>query len=244
MDIKFISSEFERDVRKILNIYDRPITEQDVLTIDELDLTNFYFNPDDLEALACFKNLKYLDIEMINTNFDFWNHFPQLVQLYWVCWGNDVDFGMFSNMHELYELIVSGGDYSNIRLYNLEALIPLKKLEWLTLHEFGEVDLTPLGNMPQVKNLGVLYSHQVKNIDTIGKMSQLESLSLRGLLVNNLNFLDTVPSDIELELGGIEVLDSQSIDPSKWRRFSNRDIYEIQTKDEHWDYIDLSALDD
>ena len=75
-------------------------------------------------------------------------------------------------------------------------------------------------------------------------MTHLKSLSLCGLLVDNLDFLDTLPDDVELELCGIQVSGTNEINVSKWKRFINRDISEIEIKNKCWEYIDLSPLND
>jgi hypothetical protein len=48
--------------------------------------------------------------------------------------------------------MVSGGDYSDIKFNRLDALIPLRNLEELILHEFGPVDLAPLEKVSQLKH--------------------------------------------------------------------------------------------
>ena len=242
MELSFHNSKFEQEVRTRLNIFDRAITDADAKLVTELDLTNFYVEDEDVETLLHFNNLKILALEMKSKDSGFWQHFPRVEALYWITWGGDIDFEVFSHMHTLKSLTVSGGDYSSIGFKNLDALIPLKILEHLELHEFGSVDLAPLRAMKQIKSLAVRYSHQVQNIDVIGAMTQLEELTLDGLAVDNLDFLDTLPNNIALEMCGIQVPKRENIDIKKWKRFTNRDICEIEVGGP-WEYVDLSELE-
>ena len=164
MELLFHNSEFEREVRERLNIFDRAITDADAQLITELDLTNFSIEDEDIDTLMRFNNLKSLAIEMRNKDSFFWNHFTKLEDLFWVTWNGPIDFSVFSNLIKLTQLTVSGGDYSNIAFENLDAIIYLQKLRYLELHEFGPVDLSPLGKMKQLKSLAVRYSHEIKNI--------------------------------------------------------------------------------
>lgn len=242
MELTFFHPEFEQEVREMLNIFDRAVTDVDAQEATELDLTNFDFKKEDDETLFYFKNLNSLYITTGERDASFWDHFPKLECLDWECWGDGIDFKSFSNMYNLKQLLISGGDLSGMTLKNLSALIPLRDLCTLSLHEFGAVDLAPLEKMDQIKDLSVMYSYEVENISAIGTMTQLDHLMLCGLLVEDLNFLDTLPDSVELDMCGIEVKDVGSIDVKKWKRFPNRDICEIEVRDPYWRYIDLSEL--
>ena len=243
MLLTFCHPEFEQEVREQLGIFDRDITEQDALSVSELDLSNFDFKNEDIETLFLFSNLISLDINIGEQDSFFWNHFSKLQDLYWCCWGSEIDFSVFSNMNRLKLLTVSGGDYSSMKLTGLESLIQLRHLEELILHEFGAVDLSPLESMTQLKHFSLLYTDSARNVEIIGKLHWLESLTLRGLYVDNLNFLDSLPNHIELELCGIEIYGRKNVDVLKWKRFEKRDICEISVKDQYWYDIDLSSLD-
>ena len=243
MNLTFNHPEFEQEVRERLNIFDRELTVADAMLVKELDFTNFDFKDEDIETLFLFPNLTTLAINIGQQNAFFWNHFPKLQDLYWCCWGFEIDFSVFSNMACLTSLMVSGGDYSNIKFNGLEALVKLSHLEELILHEFGPVDLAPLEKMKQLKHFSLLYTDSAQNIETIGKLNWLESLSLRGIYTDNLDFLDFLPDHIELELCGIEIYGRKQVDVQKWKRFTKRDICEIQVKDQWWEYVDLSVLD-
>ena len=244
MELVFSSLEFEQEVRKQLNIFDRAITTQDAQEVSELDLSTLSFRDEDNETLFCFENLKVLALCSGSRDAFFWDHFLKMEDLSWECRDSEVDFMVFSKMHNLTSLWVSGGDYSNIKLNNLSALISLQKLDSLYFHEFGRVDLAPLGAMIQLKTLAVLYSYEVKNIATIGTMTQLEYLELTGLLVEDLNFLDMLPDSVELDMCGIEIYGSKNVDVKKWKRFVKRNISEIEVKDPYWKFADLSVLDE
>ena len=244
MELLFHNSKFEQKVREQLNIFARSITDIDALLVTELDLVDCYLADEDIGMLLNFCNLKTLTLEMKYMGSSFWAHFPKLEDLHWIVWSESVDFSVFSNMKNLTGLTVSGGDYSSIVFNNLEALIPLEKLAHLQLYEFGSVDLAPLEKMKQLKTLLVCYSYDVKNIDVIGTMTQLESLVLAGLLVDNLNFLDTLSDDLDIEMCGIQIPRANAVDVSKWKRFKKRNICEIEEKNLWWEYIDLSELND
>ena len=243
MVLTFYHSEFEQEVRERLSILDRDITEKDALLVSELDLTNFDFKDEDIETLFLFSNLISLSINIRAQDPFFWSHFPKLRDLYWCCRGSEIDFDVFSNMKNLTALMVSGGDYSSIKFKRLDSLIKLNHLEELILHEFGSVDLAPLENMPRLKHFSLLYADSVKSIETVGKLCWLESLSLCGLYVDNLDFLDSLPDHIEIELCGIEIYGKKKVDILKWKRFVKRDICEISVKDQYSEYVDLSALE-
>ena len=102
MELKFFHHEFEQEVRNQLSVFDRPITESDAKMVEELDLTNFSFRAEDVETLCYFNNLKMLSIEMGTKDLEFWNHFPELEDLYWCCWGFAVDFNVFKNEYYNY----------------------------------------------------------------------------------------------------------------------------------------------
>lgn len=242
--LTFAHPEFEQEVRERIKIFDRDLVAADALLVKELDLTNFDFKDEDIETLFQFSNLTSLSINIGQQNAFFWNHFSKLQDLYWCCWGFEIDFAVFSNMQDLTYLMVSGGDYSDIKFTGLESLIQLKHLEELLLHEFGPVDLAPLEKMPQLKHFSLLYTDSAQNIETLGKLHWLESLDLCGLYVENLDFLDSLPNSVELDMCGIEIYGRKEVDVLKWKRFIKRDICEIQVKDQYWEYIDLSALAD
>ena len=117
----------------------------------------------------------------------------------------------------------------------------LKHLHYVSLHEFGTVDLLPVGNMPQLKGFALQYADKVINIGIIGSMRQLEELVLIGLHMDNLDILDLLPDTLQLELCGIDV--QNQVDPAKWKRFSQYDISEITVGDNPFNYIDLSVLE-
>ena len=65
----------------------------------------------------------------------------------------------------------------------------------------------------------------VFNIEVVQTLKNLKTLTLIDFSVENLNFLDSFPDDIELELCGIEV--KEGIDIEYLKRFINADISEI-----------------
>ena len=60
MELTFVRPEFEKQVREKLNIFDRPITDRDVLAITDIDLSEIYCCSDELvETLSYFHNLTH-----------------------------------------------------------------------------------------------------------------------------------------------------------------------------------------
>ena len=229
MRLTFYGSCFQQVVREQCNVFDRALTQEDALSVRELYLCDFDFRREDIETLCLFSNLTSLCIDIIEPDASFWNHFPKLRELYWCTGGDKVDFSVFSQMHDLARLSVSGGDLSSMELVGLESLGQLRHLERLTLHEFGSVDLAPLGNMLQLKRLSVSYADSVKNIEAIGKLQQLEYLHLADLCVDNLDFLDLLPERMQLEMSEIRLCGREEADAQKWLRFRKSNVDEIHT---------------
>ena len=231
-ELKFYHSEFEQVVRHELLISDRPITEEDALKVFDLDCSNFTFDSRDYEALSAFKNLDWLTINTRADELDFLKALPLLEELNLETWGgnNSVDFNHFSHLAQLRELFVSGGDVSSIDYKNLEGLTKLEKLESLTLHEFGTVDLRPLRSMPWLKGLYCGYANEVFDIGAIATLSNLEALTLIAVEMDNLEFLDSFPDSLVIELCGLRV--KKGIDHSKLARFVEGKFEEIE--DLYW----------
>ena len=241
MELHFHCPEFEEEVRTRLGVFHRPITEEDILSVTQLDLDSFDFSPGDMDTLSLFRNLKVLYINIGQTDPSFWHSFVNMEKLYVVCWGDSFDFSAFSEMKKLSALSVSGGDWSDMRFLHLESLVPLQRLRYLQLHEFGRVDLLPLASMPQLRELQLCYANDVLNMDVIGTLAQLEALTLDGLFVESLDFWDELPHSMYLEMCGNHVYNG--VEPQKWKRFAKYDICEISVHDKPYAYIDLSVLD-
>ena len=127
-------------------------------------------------------------------------------------------------------MFVSGGDVSSIDYKNLEGLTKLEKLESLTLHEFGTVDLRPLRSMPWLKGFYCGYANEVFDIAAIATFSNLEALTLIDVEMDNLEFLDSFPDSLVIELCGLRV--KKGIDYSKLSRFVEGEFEEIE--DFYW----------
>ena len=231
-ELKFYHPGFEQVVRHELLISDRAITDEDALNVFDLDCSDFIFDSRDYEALSAFKNLDYLMINTRADELDFLKALPLLEELNLETWGgnNTVDFNHFSHLAHLRELLVSGGDVSSIDYKNLEGLAALKKLECLTLHEFGTVDLRPLRSMPWLKGLYCGYANEVYDIEAIAALSNLESLTLIGIEMESLEFLDSFPDSLIIGLYELRV--KKGIDHSKLSRFVEGDFEEIE--DLYW----------
>jgi len=223
----FYNKMFENAVREALNVFEGPLYRNDVEKITQLELADFDFEAEDFATLIKFKNLKKLDISAFAWKLNFLKAFPELEDLHIEVWNNDniLAFNDFKNLHKLKSLTVSGGMYSTIQFINLENLQPLNLLKSLSLHEFGFVNLQPLANCSQIEEFYCRYGKRVANISVVKNFTSLKSLTLIGLKLDNLDFLDAFPDDIYLELCGLEITEPVNVD--KLKRFNNADICEI-----------------
>ena len=227
-ELKFYHPEFEQAVRQELLISDRAITGKDALNAFALDCSDFIFDSRDYESLSAFKNLDWLSINTRAEELNFLKDLPLLEELnFEICSGNnEVDFNCFSYLTHLRTLFVSGGDLSSIDYKNLEGLTALQKLENLALHEFGSVDLRPLRSIPWLKALFCGYANEVMDIEAIASLPNLEGLTLIDVEMDNLDFLDSFPDSLAIELCGLRV--KKGIDRSKLSRFVKGDFEEIE----------------
>ena len=227
-ELKFYHPEFEQAVRCELLISDRVITDEDALKAFDLDCSDFTFDIRDHEALSAFKNLDWLSINTRSDELGFLKELPLLEELYLETWGdnNTVDFNHFSHLTHLRDLSVSGGDISSIEYKNLDGLIALKKLESLTLHEFGSVDLRPLRSMPWLKGFYCGYANEIHDINAIGALPNLEALTLIDVEMDNLDFLDSFPDSLVVGLCKLRV--KKGMDHSKLARFVEGEFEAIE----------------
>ena len=210
-------------------------TMDDVASVTFLDFSMIDFEPEYLDALCLFHNLKSLAICIHAEDLSFLSSFPQFEDLDLVCWNkrNCVAFKYFACLKELSYLYVSGGDISSIAYWNLDALIELKHLRDLTLHEFGEVDLAPLAKMPWIESFFCGYADRVIHPEAIGQISGLKELELVDFEVDNLDFLDQLDRDLSLDLCAIRSKDI--FRPEQLKRFRKVDISESSFADQEWE---------
>ena len=230
--IEFHNNEFERDIRKQLNRTDEPVYEQDLLGITELDCTNYNFDDRDIDILRRMYNLKSLDICIWNHDLEFLKDLSRL-EVLGLVYGNRedrLDFELFSGFIRLKELYVSGGMISGIAYDNLDALIGLTELKTLQLHEFGTVDLSPLRQMPGLEDFYCGYANSVTDIDAVGTLRKLKSLTLIDIEMDNLNFLNNLSDDLYLELCADNIM--EAIDWDSFNRFREVDICEMKVNGE------------
>lgn len=226
--IAFHHEEYELAVREAIGVPDRPLTEADLMKVENLDCSNFDFLREDLETLKKCKALKTLAISIGTNGLDFLSAFPMLRDLFLVYWGRAVDFREFSCLQNLESLTVSGGDYSSIPFTETEALTSLKKLTSLTFHEFGTVDLSFLERMPWLELFFCGWPNEAANVASIGKLPHLQELLLYDMRLDNLDFFDELPDTVKLDLG-IEIA-KEGYAPEKLRRF-----HKSRTRSE-WEY--------
>ena len=224
--IQFHNKNFEVEVRDALQIYDREITQDDALKLYGLECSNFTFDAEDCETLCLFKNLDRLDINLGFENLSFLEKLQNLEVLYIEFYRQKFDCDYLTPLKKLEVLTISGGDVSGFVFHNFEKIAKLPSLKSLGLHEFGSVDLTSLKDMHYLKDFFCGYGNNVHNIEEISNLRNLKSLRLIDLVLPNLNFLRTLPSDMFLELCGIEILEEVNL--LELELFEKRDISEIK----------------
>lgn len=229
-ELKFFNKRFEDVVRHELVIYDRPITDVDALLVCDLDCSQFTFDAEDCGTLCAFKNLDWLDINVGFENLSFFKNLQNLEELFIEFHQDCFNFSYLTGLKKLTSLTVSGGDLSDFKLDNLGALSKLPELEDLGLHEFGSVDLSELKNLTRLKGFFCAYGNDVKNIEAISYLTNLEALTLLDIKINNFDFLKPLSGDVIINLNGIIVL--ENIDIDGFKRFKECSIEESFINDE------------
>ena len=229
--VHFAGRHFERAVRRTLNKWEGPITEIDLFHIKELDCGDFDVEPEDFHLISAFRNLESLDININSEYLDVVRPLKKLADLYVETWPGPVDLGIFAALEQLECLGISGGLISSMDLCNASQLKRLKKLTALTFHEFGSVDLAFLRDMPELRDFSCGWANEIYNASAIGSLKNLESLSLCGEPIENLDFLDELPDSVYLDICGLDILDPD-YDVNKLFRFKKHDICEVTIADE------------
>ena len=225
-ELYFHKDGFEDAVREELQIYDRPITDEDALLALNLDCSNFTFNSEDCDTLCVFKNLEVLSINVGFENLSFLQGLPKLEELSMEFYRHNFDCAYLVPLQNLRTLFVSGGDISDFEFHNFEELTKLPLLEDLSLHEFGTVNLAALRQMPYLKEFFCGYANDVYNIEAISYLVNLEALTLIDVTMPNLNFMRTLPDKMVLELCGVNIL--ENVDFTELNRFQEYDLSEIE----------------
>lgn len=224
-EIVFDEHGFEYEVRNELNIFDRPITDEDILNLTYLALVDFDFSHKDSDILSLCKNLEHLAMDTCDEKLDFLKPLTKLESFDIVSFphNNCFDFSNLEHLKNLSVLRVSGGDISDMELVNTDALLNLPNLKELHFHEFGSVDLSPLRQMEQLEFFFCGYADEVRNIDALKYLTNLNHLELIDIEVDNLNFLDNFPDDIEIELS-LNI--KNDVDWEKLKRFKKLEVYD------------------
>ena len=233
------NSQFER-VKKLLAANDPedipPVTSMDdIASVTFLDFSSNYFDLHYLDTLCLFHNLKALAICIRTEDLSFLSSFPHLEELF-LEYENEtdyLDFKCFACLKELRHLYLYGGDISSRNYRNLGALTELKHLRELGLHEFGEVDLAPLADMPSLEWFFCGYADRIVHPEAIGRISGLKALELTDIEVDNLGFLDQLDSGLSLTLCGIR---SKNVyREEQLNRFRKVDVSESSFADQEWE---------
>ena len=182
--ICFHGMDFERVVREKLKISDGPILFSNILDIKSLNLSECDFLSADFETLYLFKNLEELVFEK-NTGV--------------------IDFNLFAPLKNLKYLIVGGSIFSDVGFKNINALKKLPLLEYLSIGDFGEINLAPIGEVEQIKEICIGWGNLVTNADSIKKLKNLTSLELYDVKIKSLDFVNELSNDVELDFAGIDI---------------------------------------
>ncbi len=214
--------EFELALLEALETEDRSIERKDLLNVRHLDCSNFDFLPEDYFILKKCSNLWTLDIN-VGGDLSFLSALPKLESLCLTTWETGaIDLRSFSVLHDLYYLMISGGDLSRVDYLHPEGLTTLKKLETLKLHEFGRIDLSFLVKMPWLLHFFCGWPKEVVNVDSIGSLYHLQSLELVDMEIDSFDFLDSLPYGMELTL--MDIRSHKPLKREKTRRFKCREI--------------------
>ena len=228
--LTFNNKKFESIVREILNIKCGSITEIDALSVRSLEMSNFSFYNSDIPTLCSFVNLEILDICLSTSDLSFLGQLPNIKELSIEFEADTFDFRYLSNLSELSSLVISGGDLSSFDLIYLDALTELQELKSLWIHEFGTIDLTPIERIGSLEELLVGYGNSIEGITNIPRLKNLDTLTLCGLQLNDLDFLDDLPDSVSLDLCGIEI--KRPLNIKKLSRFKKPEISYISVNSE------------
>lgn len=229
-ELQFYNKRFEEAVRKALQIFDRPLTEEDALNVKSLSCWEFTFDIEDCGALSAFKNLAYLEINVGFEDMSFFKNLANLTHLNLDFYRSNFDTNYLLPLKKLEILFVSGGDMSGFVFHNFERIAELPNLNDIGLHEFGTVDLAVLKDMPYIKSFFCGWADKVNNIEAISNLVHLEHLRLIDVTIPNLEFMRSLPNEMALELCGVNILDS--VDLQELRRFKECDLDEIEINGE------------
>lgn len=229
-ELRFFKKDFEDEVRRSLQVYDRPLTEKDALFLYGLDCSNFTFNFEDCDTLCMFKNLDRLDINIGFEDLSFLTKLQNLEVLGIEFYRDNFDCAYLLPLKKLEIVFISGGDISGFKFHNFEALTKLPNLKDIGLHEFGAVDLSALKDMLHLKAFFCGWADKVNNIEAISNLVHLEHLRLIDVTIPNLDFMRSLPNEMALELCGVNILDS--VDLEELKRFKECDLDEIEINGE------------
>ncbi len=192
--LSFSNAEFEKNIREELKIYNGPISVSDVLSIKSLNFAECELSNTDLETLYLFENLEELVFEKDK---------------------GTIDFIIFTPFKKLKYLIVGGGLMSDVKLINIGVLKTLTDLEYLSIGDFGEIDLDKIGDVKQLKELCIGWGGTVFNCEKIKELTNLTSLELYDIKIKGLGFFNELSTNINLNLGGLEVEEEFDLDSLK-----------------------------
>lgn len=223
-ELTFHNKWLENEIRKSLKVYDGPITDEDALKVTFLDLSQVNLEYEDSNTLTEFKNLEELNVVVQFEDMSFLSKFNKIKTL-------DIEFAMsyfdvkyLVTLKELEEVFISGGLRSNFIFVNFECIAQLPKLKLLHLHEFGSVDLAILKEMPYLTTFFCGYAEEVKNIDAISYLHNLEDLTLIDVTIQNLELFRPLKDEMHLDICGLNII--EDVDLNELSRFRECEVCE------------------
>lgn len=223
--MKIENPKFEMEIRKRLSIFDRGITIEDTLHLEELDCSEMLLDMEDCKTISLFKNLKSLSIKLTSGDLSFLQTLEELEELFIEFCGDAFDLSYLMSLKELEWLEITGDNNAKFVFQNTESLANLHKLKRICLHEFGKIDLAVLKYMPQLNDLYCACADQIDNMEAISNLTNLRSLVLADIAVDNLDFLKNMKRDIHLDLCRIEIY--KDIDLEFLKQFEDCEVEDL-----------------
>ncbi len=233
--IVFHNTVLEKEIRKKLCIPEGPINMSDLQKITALEcipVSGLYseeglYDEKDMEILRNCNNLEGLTLNIWKTDLSFIRSFPRLKWLVLGHWSGskDWDFNVLRECTMLEELTIDGHLTLKGEYYVINNLVPLQTLKYLSVRLFGGLDLKFLEGMTSLEHIDFREGGKLIHTESIKSLKNLKSLSLDELSLDSLDFIDALPDDIDLTLGGLRVRDD--FDLSSLKRFKECDAEEL-----------------
>lgn len=226
--LKFHNQEFEKAARLDLFIYNAPITAADALTIDEVDCSDFMFDPADAETLCAFKNLRWLELHINFKDLSFLKELKQLFNVIIHLHGVNLNVNDLISLNQLETLLICGETKEKLCIENLESVSGFPHLKTLIFSEFQSIDLSRVEHCQNFTGISFDKIDVIENLASFEKMKTLERITFTNLTLPNLDFLDHFENDLHLTAHNVNVL--TDFDVSKLDRFKKMNVLNLKIK--------------